>query len=94
MHVGVILDACSCGILMLPSVAERLGFKPGDYFQIENEDRDTVIVRSLLPCHTRIGEAVMRENYVYLDTQSAYYLIADVHEIVRVRPAQYPVDCP
>jgi len=91
MHVGIVLDACCAGIHLLPEVAQRLGFKPGDYFQVDHDERCTVIVRPLVGCRMNDG---MRPNYVYLDQQSAYYLTTDVHEIVRLRPAAYPVDCP
>jgi hypothetical protein len=36
----------------------------------------------------------MRHDYAYLDRESARYLEGDIHDCLRVRRAEYPLECP
>lgn len=91
MHIGVVMDACCSGLHMLPSTAEAAGFKPGDYLQLDHVERDTCVVRRLVHCRECPG---MRRDYVYIDTETAHYLSTDLHERVRVKQAEYPMEMP
>lgn len=72
-------------------MAKNCGFKPGDYIQIEHEERGTQVVRMLAACNGCVG---MRRGYIYLDAESLRYLEGRVHDPVRLTPAEYPLDCP
>jgi hypothetical protein len=91
MRIGVVMDACCTGLHMLPSTAEAAGFKAGDYLQLDHVERDTCVVRRLVHCSECPG---MRRDYVYIDTQTAHYLSTDLHERVRVKQADYPMEMP
>lgn len=95
LRLGIVADAlCSC-LHMSPSTLQLLRFNPGDYLQITDEDRCTQIVRKLADkgscCECVSG---MRPNYLYLDRRSAYYLDSELHASLRVKPAEYPLECP
>lgn len=93
--LGIVADAmCSC-VHLMPSTVELLRLKPGDYIQIADEERCTQIVRKLADkgscCECVSG---MRPNYLYLDRRSAYYLDSELHACLRIKPAEYPLECP
>jgi len=92
MRVGVVVDACCCGIYMLPQTAEQLGFKRGEHLQVDHDERGTCIVRELVRC-TR-GCQGMQPDYIYLDGESAGYLNAELHEQVKLRVSPWAVDVP
>jgi len=77
---------------MLPETAQRMGFKKGDYIQIDHDERGTVVVRELVGCNR--GCFGMHSGYVYMDSLSAHYLNTELHDEVRVKQAEYPLDCP
>ena len=82
--MGLVADQmCAC-VHILPATIERMGLQPGDYVQIENNERDTQIVRQIARCPGCMG---MRHDYAYLDRESARYLEGDIHDCLRVRPA-------
>lgn len=92
LRLGVVADAeCSC-VHLTPSTVELLRLKPGDYIQISDEERCTQIVRMIANC----GPCCcgMRPNYLYMDRRSAYYLDSELHAALRVKPAEYPLECP
>jgi hypothetical protein len=91
LRMGVVLDACCSGLHMLPSTAALAGWRHGAYLQIESDAHSTSIVRRLIHCRE---VSVMRPNYVYLDPQSAHYLLADLHENLRVKEAEYEMETP
>lgn|SRR5512143_134740 len=91
--LGLVADAeCSC-VHLTPATVELLRLKPGDYIQIDDEERCTQIVRQIANCGP-CCVAGMRPNYLYMDRRSAYYLDSELHACLRVRPALYPLDCP
>lgn len=89
--MGLVADqvGCTCAHIM-PATVERMGLKPGDYVQIDNSERCTQIVRQIATCGCR----GMRHDYVYLDRDSVRYLEGEIHDCLRVRLAEYPLDCP
>lgn len=95
LRLGIVADAmCSC-VHISPSTLQLLRFNPGDYLQIDDEERCTQIVRKLAdkdaPCEC-ITELL--PNYLYMDRHSAYYLDSDLHAALRVKPAEYPLESP
>lgn len=89
--MGLVADlGCPC-VHVLPATAKRHGYKPGDYVQIDNDERGTVIVRKIAGCGMCGG---MRADYIYLDGESARYLEGDIHTALRIRPAEFPLECP
>ena len=86
------VGACCTGLHMLPETARRLGFKHGDYLQVDHDERGTRIVRELVSCNR--GCAGMQHDYVYMDEGSAHYLDTTVHETLKVKPSEYTLDCP
>lgn len=90
MKLGLVADQCCACVHIDPVMAKSCGFKPGDYIQVDHEERGTRIVRMLAHCNC-IG---MRRGYVYMDAESLRYLEGNVHDLVRLTPAEYPLDCP
>jgi len=77
---------------MLPSTAKRFGFNYGDYLQVDAVERGTRIVRQLVACNR--GCSGMRGSHIYMDNESAYYLMTEVRDEVSVRLADYAFDSP
>ena len=92
LRLGMVQDACCPGIHMLLVTAKRLGFQDGDYLQLDVEERSTSVVRQLVGCNR--GCSGMRRDYVYIDPLSFHYLDAGLHAPVRIRRAEYPLECP
>jgi propanediol utilization protein len=92
VNIGLVFDACCRGIHMLPETAKLLGFKDGDYIQIDHVERDTSIVREYVACQR--GHTRMRKNYVYIDGESAHYANVDVNDVVLIKQAPYTVEIP
>jgi hypothetical protein len=92
-HAGIIADADFTGTFMQHDVLARMGYKAGDYVQIELEDRGTAITRKIA-CSDCAGYSKLLGNYIYMDPQSAFFLEAETSVIVRVRPAQCTFDMP
>lgn len=93
--MGIVADAaCSC-VHLRPTTIQLLRLNPGDYIQINDEQRCTQIVRKLADkgacCECVSG---MRPNYIYLDRQSAHYLDSELHAQLHIKPAEYPLECP
>jgi hypothetical protein len=90
VKLGLVADQyCAC-VHIDPVMAKSCGFKPGDHIQIDHKERGTRIVRMLATC----GCVGMRRGYIYLDAQSLHYLEGQVHDLVWLAPAEYPLDCP
>lgn len=89
--MGIVSDADFPCVCIKPSVAEELGFRPGDYLQISNSVRCTVIIRKLTEC---TDSKKMSDRLVYIDRQSVQYLNAEPNDKVLVSAADWPLDVP
>lgn len=91
-YAGVVLHVCCPGFHMLPETARKLGFKHGNYLCVSHPERDTQIVRELVSCNR--GCPGMRKDYLYMDVESAHYLLTEVHDHIEVKLAEYEMDIP
>ena len=89
LQAGVILSAGGTGFYLQPATARRLGFKCGDYVQVDSPDHGTSIIRELVGCkHCCSG------RYIYMDEESAYYLNACLSDEIVVKLAEYTLNIP
>ena len=91
-RAGVVLHVCCPGFHLLPATARALGVKHGNYLQVSHPEHDTCIVRELVSCNR--GCPGMREDYLYMDAESAHYLLTEVHDCIEVKLAEYEMDFP
>lgn len=92
-HAGIVADADFTGTLMEHDALTRMGYRAGDYVEIELEERGTTITRKIA-CADCEGYSKLLSNYIYMDPASAFFLEAEACVIVRVRPAKCTFDVP
>lgn len=91
-RVGVVLDVCCPGLHLLPATARALGYQSGTYLQVDCDARSTVVVRELVGCNR--GCPGMRNDYIYMDRETAHYLGVELHDEVTIKRAEYELDMP
>ena len=91
LKAGLVMDACQPGVYLVAALAARLGVAAGDYLEIDCEEKGTKIVRQICSCGCFRGG---RSGFVYLDAESAAYLLAEPHQELVVRKSPYPLNVP
>jgi len=93
MRLGILADADFSGLLIRHDVLTQLGFKPGQWIEVESARQGTKVTRMMM-CSDCEGYTGVRGDYVYMDPVSAQCLAGDVEEVVRVNAAEHTFDIP
>jgi len=91
MRTGLLSNVDGSGVYITPSARRALKVDLGDYVEIRNDERGTVVNRAVREAHT---DAKVRDDYAYVDKTSFALLAANLHDEITVLASTLQMDAP